>query len=490
MALQSFAQTLSEQARLEPQRIIITHNDRTWTAAQFDQWTNQLARVYQDYGVVRNSMVTIALPNGAEFLAACFATWKAGGIPQPVSSRLPLAERDAIIAVANSVLLVGTENASATGVPTLPVGFMPPAHVLDGPLPELMADSWKAPTSGGSTGRPKLIVDANPPLYDFERGELNGKDITWLEIRPYENHLVVGPLYHNGPFLFAIQALLRRNHIVIADRFDAEQTLHLIEKYQINWMMMVPTMMHRIWRLAADTRDSFDLRSLRVLLHLAAPCPPWLKQVWIDWLGADRIFELMGGTEATGVTWITGSEWLQHKGSVGRLLPGSSMKIVRDDGTQAVPLEVGEVFFLPDGGRGSTYTYLGAQAKAIDGGWESLGDMGYVDTDGYLYLTDRRADMILCGGANIYPAEVEAAIELCDGVRSCVVVGLADDDLGQRVHALVDAPDGLSETLLREFLNERLVRYKIPRTFEFTTTGPLRDDAGKVRRKDLAAARR
>lgn len=488
MTEMSFARNLALWAEVSPGAEIITHNDRVWTVSGFHRFTNRLARDYRRLGVERNGMVTIALPNGWEFLAACWATWKAGGIPQPVSARLPKMERDAIIEVAGAVLVVGSSDPSPNGCPVLPADYEPQS-TDESDLDDLIADSWKAPTSGGSTGRPKLIVSASPPLYDYDTSMLAGADNSWLLQENERNHLVAGPLYHNGPFIFAIQAMLKRNHIVVADRFDAEDCLRRIQEHRIDWMMMVPTMMHRIWRLPQEVRDSYDLSSLRVMLHLAAPCPPWLKEEWINWLGGDRIYELMGGTEGTGVTWITGDEWMTHKGSVGTLRAGSSMKVVREDGSEADTGEVGEVFFLPDGGQGSTYTYLGAESVAIDGGWESLGDMGYVDAEGFLYLTDRRADMILAGGANIYPAEVEAAIELFPGVRSCVVVGLPDDDLGNRVHAIIDAPGGIDEDDLRAFLGERLVRYKIPRSIEFSDEGPLRDDAGKVRRKNLRAER-
>lgn len=484
----SFGANLARWAAEEPDAPLVTYNDRQWTVAEFHRWTNRLARTYVDLGVKRNDMVTIALPNGAEFLAATFAVWKAGGIPQPVSARLPKLERDAIIGLAQSSLVVGTGDPAPNGAAILPVGFMPDDSADDSDLPDIIADHWKAPTSGGSTGRPKLIVAAAPPLWDFDTGLLAGGDNSWLLQEDHDNHLVVGPLYHNGPFIFAMQALLKRSHLVVADRFDAEQTLALIEKYRINWMMMVPTMMQRIWRLDEAVRNLYDLSSLRVLLHLAAPCPVWLKDVFIDWLGPDRIFELMGGTEGTGATWITGHESMERKGSVGRMRDGAAMRVVREDGTDCEPGEVGEVYLRPDTGRGTTYHYLGAESKAIEGGWESLGDMGYADADGYLYLTDRRKDMILSGGANIYPAEVEAAIDQFPGVRSSVVIGLPDDDLGNRIHAVVDAPGGLMQDDLVAFLAERLVRYKIPRTFEFAD-GPLRDDAGKVRRSEMQQAR-
>jgi bile acid-coenzyme A ligase len=271
-------------------------------------------------------------------------------------------------------------------------------------------------------------------------------------------------------------------------RFDAQETLRLIEAYRIDWLMMVPTMMHRIWRLGEDIRNRYDLSCLRLMVHLAAPCPRWLKQAWIDWLGADRIYEIYGGSEAQGGTAITGEEWLSHKGSVGKAYAGCRVKVAGENGRTLEPGQVGEVYMLPDEGPGSTYRYVGAQAHAIGGGWESLGDMGWMDEEGYLYLTDRKTDMIVSGGANIYPAEVEAAIDAHPAVRSSAVIGLPDDDLGKVVHAVVDAPQGITEDQLLAHLSKRLVRYKIPRSFEFAST-PLRDEAGKVRRFALVKER-
>lgn len=227
---------------------------------------------------------------------------------------------------------------------------------------------------------------------------------------------------------------------------------------------------------------------LKALWHLAAPCPAWLKEAYIEWLGASVIWELYGGTEGTGSTIISGAEWLNHRGSVGKPGENTEMKIVDENGETLPAGEVGELYIRPVTGPGSTYRYIGAESKAIDGGWESLGDLGYFDEDGYLYLADRHTDMILSGGANIYPAEVEAAIDAFPSVRSSAVIGLPDEDLGNTVHAIVDAPDGITEDALQAHLNERLVRYKVPRTFEFVNE-PLRDDAGKVRRKQLPVDR-
>ncbi|MBR9835755.1 MAG: AMP-binding protein, partial [Alphaproteobacteria bacterium] len=233
----------------------------------------------------------------------------------------------------------------------------------------------------------------------------------------------------------------------------------------------------------------YDLSNLTALWHLAAPCPPWLKKAFIDWLGAEVIWELYGGTEGQGSTTIQGTDWLTHKGSVGKPVETCEMKIVDEDGNTLPPGEVGEVFLRPLAGQGTSYYYLGAEAKEIEGGWESLGDMGYMDEDGFLYLSDRRSDMVVVGGANIYPAEIEAALDAFPGVRSSAVIGLPDEDMGAHLHAIVDIPDGtLDEAALRDHLAERLVKYKLPKSIEMVTE-PLRDDAGKTRRKALREAR-
>jgi bile acid-coenzyme A ligase len=271
-------------------------------------------------------------------------------------------------------------------------------------------------------------------------------------------------------------------------RFDAEECLRLIERYRVQYAVMVPTMMQRIYKLGEPALERYDVSSLERILHMAAPCPAWLKQAFIDWLGPERVWELYAGTEAQAFTMISGSEWLAHRGSVGKAMGGSQIKILDEAGDELPPMQVGEVYMRPAKGPGSTYKYVGATAKSKDG-WESLGDMGYMDADGYLYLADRQSDMILSGGANLYPAEIEAAIDAFAGVRSSAVIGLPHEDMGQVAHAIVDMPTGtLDEGALRAHLEERLARYKIPRSFEHVRE-PLRDDAGKVRRSALREAR-
>jgi bile acid-coenzyme A ligase len=289
-------------------------------------------------------------------------------------------------------------------------------------------------------------------------------------------------------------ALFAGCHVIEMGRFDALRALELIDKHRVQWVNFVPTMMHRIWRLPDAQRNAFDLSSLEIVFHMASACPMWLKERWIEWLGPQRIWELYGGTERQGRTVLSGVEWLQHKGSVGKVSPGARLVVLDENGRECPPGEIGEIYFLPDTGRNSTYHYLGAEART-HGEWESLGDLGHLDADGYLYLSDRRTDLVISGGANIYPAEVEAAIDAHPQVQTSAVIGLPDDDLGQRVHAIVqpaaDALDADEDTLrasILDFLATRLVRYKIPRSIEFSTE-PMRDDAGKMRRAALRAAR-
>lgn len=477
----SLSRILDYWAQQQPDAVALNHEDRSVTWAELDARTNRLARTYAELGVKQDDFVTIALPNGIEFFEACFAAWKLGATPQPVSAKIPPYELGQIVELAQPGLIVGVSDGDYPDSVTLPPGFKPDASLSTEPLPEATATSFKAMTSGGSTGRPKLIVSKLPAAWDTET--------EYLQFQNQGSVLIPGPLYHNGPFSWAMIALFKGNKVTVTTRFDAEETLRLIETEQVDTVYLVPTMMQRIWNLPAETRLQYDVSSLRTLWHLAAPCPAWLKEAFIDWLGPECIWELYGGTEGQGSTIIQGTEWLEHKGSVGK--PGDSceMIIVDENGKRLPAGEVGEIFIRPKSGPGTTYRYIGAEAKSIDGGWESLGDLGYMDEDGYLYLTDRLSDMILSGAANIYPAEVEAAIDSCPGVRSSAVIGLPDADLGNVVHAIVDVPGAnVTEEQLLEHLAERLVRYKIPRSIEFVTE-PLRDDAGKVRRKSLREAR-
>ena len=481
MAIITLSRILAFWAGQQPDRAAIDHEGVQITWTELDKRTNRLARAYEKLGVKQDDFVTIALPNGIEFFAACLATWKAGATPQPISARLPKHERDQIVELGKPSLVVGVPAGEYGDTPSVPENFEPDASLPDTELPERMAASIKAMTSGGSTGRPKLIVSKIPAAWDPE--------LPYLEIPVQGAMLIPGPLYHNGPFMWAMIALFKGCTVGITTRFDAEKTLATIERLKVDVVYTVPTMMRRIWALPEEVRNGYDLSSLKALWHLAAPCPAWLKECFIEWLGGDVIWELYAGTEGQGTTMIQGTEWMEHKGSVGKPVEACEMIVVDEAGKVLPPGEVGEIFMRPLEGAGTTYRYIGAEAKSLDGGWESLGDMGYLDEDGYLYLTDRLSDMILSGGANIYPAEVEAAIDAYPGVQSSAVIGLPDEDMGARLHAVICRPEGaVEEADMLAHLNTMLVRYKIPKSFEYVSEA-VRDDAGKVRRKTLREER-
>ncbi|WP_433249413.1 AMP-binding protein [Actinomadura nitritigenes] len=453
----------------------------TW--AGLDRHTNRLARAYAASGVARDDTVAVALPNSVEFFCACVATWKLGGTVLPLSHKFPPAERRRVLDLARPTLLVGGDEAPA-GMAALPAGFVPHAGLDGGELPDVVPTYWKALTSGGSTGKPKLIVSHDDPHYDPETPVLEYMHSDGV-------HLVCGPLYHNAAFVYSARGLFCGNRLVIMPRFDPGLALDLIEEHGVTWLQMVPTHMNRLRRLPAERLARADLSSVRTLLHVGGPCPPRLKLEYIDWLGADRIAEVYAGTESQGITFITGREWLGHRGSVGRAIRGSRFEVQDEEGRVVPPGVVGEVFLMPAGGQGSTYHYVGAEPRSRDG-WESLGDLGWYDEEGYLYLADRSTDCIVSGGANIYPAEVEGALEAHPGVHACAVIGLPDDDLGQRTVALVEPVPGIGTPLradeLDEHLRPLLAPYKRPRAYEFVGR-PLRDEAGKVRRSALRAER-
>jgi bile acid-coenzyme A ligase len=468
---------LRQLAVADPDRPAVTCGAETLSRQEFDRATNALARSYAELGVRAGALVTIGLPNGVEFLLAAVATWKLGATPQPVPPGIPEPEREAVLDIADPALVVGLP---ATGRRYVPAGFR--SGATDEPLPPLLAPSWKAPTSGGSTGRPKIIVSG-------QRGcaEVMDEYAGLFGMPPDGVHLVAGPLHHNAPFMMSAAALCTGSHVVVMPRFDALALLRMVAEHHVGWMFLVPTMMHRVWRLPEADRAAADLSSLRVVLHGAAPCPPWLKRAWLDWLGPQRLYELYAGTEAQAGCLISGTEWVEHPGSVGRVRAGE-VRILDPDHRDVAVGEVGEIWMRPKPGAPPTYHYLGATTTVLDGGWESLGDLGLFDADGYLYLADRKLDMILVGGANVFPAEVEAALDEYPGVLSSCVVGLPDDEYGNTVHAVVQSTDPLDVDALMTHLRARLAPFKLPRSVE-RVDYPLRDDAGKVRRFMVRARR-
>lgn len=479
MAQISMGRVPEHYASKRPKDVALVFGDTALSWAEFAKRVERRAHGLKALGVRAGDFVTIALPNGTPFVETTYAALRLGAIPQPVPAKMPMAELKAIVELAMPKVIVGVGAEDWPGWKTVPVEWS--GEASSAPLGDEIAPYWKAMTSGGSTGRPKLIVAATPGVVDLDAAAspLLGEGTCAL---------IPGPLYHNGPFSTSMTALNHGWRAVGQMRFDPEEMLRLVEEHRANFLYQVPTMMSRAWALPREVRERYDVSSLKRVLHLAAPCPPWLKEAWIEWLGPERVWELYGGTEAQGFTLISGTEWLNHKGSVGRFI-NATVKILDEDGREVPTGQVGEVFMLPATGAGTTYHYIGAEARARDG-YESIGDLGWLDADGYLYLADRRTDLILRGGANIYPAEVEAAIDAHPGVSSSIVIGLPHDDLGAEVHAIVQMKPGAAknEADLKAFLKDTIASYKIPSTFEFVD-GFLRDEAGKVRRAALRAER-
>ena len=471
---------LSHHAARDPDRAALIVGDLAISRADLDARSTRRARAIS--GRVRSGdLVVLALPNGAEFYETSFALWKLGAVPTVVSQKLAQGELEAIVALAEPALVIGLDPARLPGRAVLPAGLPIDESLSAEPLPAAVSPNWKAMTSGGSTGRPKIIVDTMPGLWD--------PAVTAFGQEPDDIILNPGPLYHNAPFCATHYGLFTGATVIEMGKFDALGLLQLAERHRVQWIALVPTMMQRLMRLDPALRARFDLSHLRMIFHLASMCPPWLKQAYIDWLGPERVIELYAGTERQGATMITGTEWLAKPGSVGRAQPGSRIAVLREDGSPCAAGEVGEIHFLPDAGPGTTYRYIGSEPRR-SGDWETLGDLGWLDADGYLYLADRRTDLIVSGGANIYPAEVEGALEAPPDVASCIVIGLPDPEWGASVHAIVERAPGSPVTAeaLLAFAAERLTRYKLPKSIEFAD-GPLRDDASKARRWALREER-
>jgi bile acid-coenzyme A ligase len=489
----SIGAQISALAAVAPDEPAVTCDGLTLTRAELDRSTNRLARAYAECGVGVGDYVTMVLPNSIEWIQAAVACWKLGAVPQPLSARLPDAELQGLLELRPPALLVGRagdrqlgeagRSGSPTGqpshsqIPSVPAGFTPDPAVSDAGLPEAVSPVWKAMGSGGSTGRPKLIESGGdsriPAAIGYPLGAQEG-DTTLVPI----------PLSHNTGFTTATIALLMRHHLVLMSRFDPRQFLRLITDHRVTFLTTVPTIMQRTLPVYHADPQAYDLSSLRRFWHMGAPCPPSVKEAWINLVGPEVVWELYGGTELQALTFISGDQWLTHRGSVGLVVAGE-MKVLDDDGNPCPPGVVGEIYMRPNPGSAPTYRYVGVTAKSRDG-WDSLGDLGYFDEDGFLYLSDRRVDMFTVGGRNVYPAEIESALSAHPEVLSCLVVGVPDPnsgDLGQVPYALVHTADGsaLDADGVKEFLHEGISSYKVPHMVEFVDT-PLRDDAGKARR--------
>jgi bile acid-coenzyme A ligase len=301
--------------------------------------------------------------------------------------------------------------------------------------------------------------------------------------------LIIAPVYHVNGFNGSHLALFDRLPIVLMERFDAARAVDLIERYQIGMIRMAPIMMQRIASLP-DIRQR-NLRSLRAVAHGGAPCAPWLKRFWIDLIGAEKVHELFAASENIGYIYVRGDEWLRRPGTLGRPL-NCEIRILDDEGNVLPPDEVGEIYMRNITLPGPSFEYRGAPpARTTPDGLTSIGDLGWLDADGYLFLADRRVDLIISGGANVYAAEVEMALTEHPEVDDVAVIGLPDAEWGKRVHAVIQARDAgtpPSEDELNRHVRAQLAAYKAPKSYDFVEELP-RTEAGKIRRSALVEER-
>lgn len=461
----------------------------TTTWQELDRQSNAAARLLSAHGAGPDTMVVVSLANGTEHVLVTLGAWKLGACVLPMSPRLPAYERRQLLDLLGQRLVVSRnlaepvgEGLDLSGRPTLVI----PGQQSGEPLDEVpTACPGQAMGSGGSTGRSKIIVDPRP----WSADPASTGPLADLGVRPGQVQLVAGPLYHNAPFSASHYGLFHEHTLVVMERFDADLALRLIERHRVEFAFLTPTMMLRMSR--SEAMPACDLASLEAIYHTAMACPEWLKREWIDRIGADRVYEAYGSTEAIGHTSIRGDEWLEHPGSVGRP-KDCEIRILDESGTDLPDGDVGEVFLRDAGHPEPTYRYLGSEPlPQTPDGFSSVGDLGWLDHEGYLHLADRRADLVVTGGVNVYPAEVEAVLTQHPGIRDAVVVGVPDPEWGRRVHAIVQCvdPDSpISRDVLADWTRAHLHPSKTPKTYEFVALLP-RDESGKVRRSALATAR-
>lgn len=299
--------------------------------------------------------------------------------------------------------------------------------------------------------------------------------------------VIVGPLYHGGPNTAAVVALNLASLIVMMPRFDALELLEHVSRHRLTHVPLVPIMLVRMMALPPEMRARFDMSSIEIVTHGGSACPPEIKRRAIEWLGP-KLVETYGSSEVGLVTMLTSTEWLSRPGSVGRPFAGTRIRIVDDEGAELPTGIDGEIWVDP-GPNSLPFTYQNNEAarRAVErDGFISVGDIGHLDADGYLYITDRKRDMIVSGGVNIYPAEIEKVLVLCPGVRDCAVFSAPDTEYGERVVAAVQRESGamLGESEVRQFLRDRIAAYKVPRTVEFHEALP-RDSMGKIFKNKL-----
>jgi bile acid-coenzyme A ligase len=458
-------------------------SDRPIGWRTFERRANQTARLFQQAGLRPGDIVVVGLPNGPEHVITTFATWKVGASVLPLRADLPVWERDRILGVAKPSLVVGDWREP-------PPGSLSSEDIRasgsgdDAPLAEDHVPPYtRLLATSGSTGTPKIIVSPSPGIFLPDEGaaaSVSGDADACT--------LCASPLYHNNGFSYCYPVLLKGHQVVLLEHFDARRTVELIERYHVTMTVLVPTMLQRIATLE-HVRD-YDLSSLQRVVYGGAVLPLWVARAWLELVPPERFVFVYGGSELLGVTMCSGREWLERPGTVG--LPVDCDVAILDEQHQPVaPDQVGQIWMRLHSDD-EPFEYIGTQTpKPILGGYRSYGDMGWVDADGFLYVADRRQDMIVTGGVNVFPAEVEAALSEHRGLADVVVIGLPDPEWGHRVHAVVQPADPLSPPSDAELLSHckaRLSGPKVPKSFERVDVLP-RTTAGKVNRGRLVQER-
>ena len=499
----------------DPDQVALTDQQTTLGWAELDRMMNRAVNLLHTLDLGPERRLAVFAENSVETVVAYVAAALAGASAVPVNFHLTPDELAYILEdSASALLLVGPETAqrgllateatsNATGRPPIAVmgwrcsdhpkvsswekglalASAEPPPIDTPPVPHLFYTS-------GTTGRPKG-VDAPPAL--FRGGETVAEYFATCATpnAAIGTHLVVGPMYHAGPFS-ATRNLMGGAPVVVMGRFDAEATLAAIERYQVNAVFMVPTHFSRLLALPAEVRERYRTDSLESITHSGAPCPVSVKRAVIDWLGP-IISEGYGSTEVGGSCHINSEDWLAHPGSVGQPVPPFEVLIVDDHGNELPPGQEGRVYFIDTSGRGISYRNAPEKTAAahLRPGVFTLGEIGYVDDEGFLYLTDRFSDMVVSGGVNIYPAETEQVLVEHPGVADTACIGVPDEEMGEQLKALVVPADPAhppTEAEIIAFCRDRIAHYKCPRTVEFVSENHLgRSAMGKVNKQALRA---
>lgn len=491
---------LADHAQRDPHRpaAVEPATGRTRTFAELDERSSRLAAHLERAGILERGHVAALLPNCLEYFDVAWATQRSGLWLTPVNWHLTGSEAGYVITDCGAQALVSSPELLALSDED--ARLAPPALrlVTGGDLESAIENAPPRPTrpetegalmfySSGTTGRPKGIIR---PWQEEPYGTLKGIELLMAGAFGFSSdtvYLCPAPLYHAAPIAWSMGAQRLGGTVVIMERFDPLETLRLIERYGVTHVQMVPTMFVRLLKLSEEERTRFDLSTLRCVIHAAAPCPVEVKAKMLEWWGP-VIHEYYSSSEGNGFTMIGPDEWLEHPGSVGRAL-GGRIHILGEEGEELPPGEVGTVWFEGTG----RFEYHNDPAKTADAfndrGWSTLGDMGSLDEDGYLYLSDRRTNLILSGGVNIYPQEIENELALHPAVLDVAVIGVPDPDMGQQVKAVVQPVESSAggpalEAELIAFCRSRLAGFKCPRSVDFVDELP-RLPSGKLAKRLL-----